>query len=289
VFALVDDALQELFETRMKTLGAGTTGVLPGQVGIQPPDKDWPSEFAASVPSPPTRGLNVYLAEVRENRKLRSNQRAERTVNGHVYSEPPPMRVDCHYVISAWSNNTRREARTREEHLVLAEALSVLVEVRAITVAGDELPTVIAPPDGFPKLAEFWGTMADKQPWRPVIELIVTVPIQPTTEFAGTEVTTLLAEYRPGFGSEGAETLIDIGGHVLAAGAAVPGAWVRLESVSGDLLDTATTDGRGRFRFARLEAQTYVFRAGATGAGSAERTVPVPSPTGDYDLRLLNP
>jgi hypothetical protein len=197
------------------------------------------------------------------------------------------MRVDCHYLISAWSGATDRVYKTRDEHRVLAEALAVLVEARAIRVAGVELPTTIAPPEGFAKLAEFWGTMGRKERWRPAVELVVVIPVQPTSEFAGPEVTTLFGEFRPGFSADGAETPIDVGGHVLdPLGVAVGGAWVRLETAAGDLLQTATTDEHGRFVFTRLGSQPYVLRAGATGIGGDAQPIDVPSPTGKYDLHL---
>ena len=167
MLADVDLAVRALLRARMSTLRNTAGVVAEGQIGIQPPDNLWISDVNGFNPP---KGLNVYLADVRENRKLRTNERIDRApVNGAVYREPAPSRFDCHYLISAWSGSTDRKAKTIDEHKILAEALTVLVEERAIAVGGLDLPTSIAPPEGFPKLAEFWGTMGEKHRWKPAI------------------------------------------------------------------------------------------------------------------------
>jgi hypothetical protein len=45
------------------------------QVGFQPPDEDWRGHVANLQ----RNGLNVYLVDLRENRQLRSNERAARS------------------------------------------------------------------------------------------------------------------------------------------------------------------------------------------------------------------
>jgi hypothetical protein len=66
----------------------------------------------------------------------------------------------------------------------------------------------------------------------------------------------------------------------------VTGAWVRLETLTGEGLRTTETDPEGRFTFSALRAGRYRVRTRATGLGEISRDVDVPSPTGEYDLRF---
>ena len=290
VLAEVDIALRRLFEERMTTLRPGSAGaVAQGQVGIQPPDDAWITKIGGFTPP---RGLNIYLAEVCENRKLRTNERLERTANGVVSRDRSPMRMDCHYLISAWSGAVDRGENTLTEHRVLAQALAVLVESRAITVAGAELPTTIAPPEGFPKLAEFWGTMGAK-PWKPAVQLVVTIPVSHSSEVAGAPVTTRFTEYGNAADPAAAELRVQIAGVVRdrsdpsIPAIAVARAWVRLESPTGAPLATTRSDAEGRFTFLDLASGSY--RLGVRADGRAEppvTTIAVPSTSGRYDLEF---
>lgn len=302
----VDDTLYHLFRNRLKLLGSP---VAPEQIRFQPPDADWRAHLTHLHAKP---ALNVYLVEMRENRKLRSNELEREYDNGgHVVAQRrAPARADCHYLITAWSSasedgtdpDVATHGGTSEEHAILHEVASLL-EANLPLVPADVwagsfpagfsadlavavLPTTVLPVDGFPKYGEFWGTMGAAQPWKPAVYFVVTVPLSTTSRRTGPPVTTLSGEFLPGFSANGAETVIDVGGHVLYSGDAVGGAWVRLETPAGDLLESTITDDKGRFKFKRIAAQTYVFRAGATGVGADERQLVVPSPYGDYDLHL---
>ncbi len=303
----VDDTLYHLFKNGLTSLGAP---IAPEQIRFQPPDADWRGHLTHINPK---SALNVYLVELRENRKLRSNERVrDYDAAGHVVSErPAPARVDCHYLITAWSGASEdgtdpdiaSHGGTSLEHAILHEVASLLGASQPLEparvwggsfpvgfstdIAVATLPTVILPGDGFPKYGEFWGTMGATQPWKPAVYLVVTVPLATTPRFPGPPVTAVIGEYRPGFEPAGSETLVDLGGHVLdAAGSAVDGAWVQVENAAGDLLQTASTDERGRFVFRRLRPQHYVLRAGASGVGAGSRAIDVPVATGEYDLHL---
>jgi hypothetical protein len=286
---VVDRALRDLFKAGMTELGAGTTGgVANTQIGFMPPDPDWAGVVSGLAPK---KALNVYLADLRENRKLRSNERLERTEDGMVYRDPAPMRVDCHYVVSAWSGATDKAAKTREEHVILAEALEVLKAADAVTVGGDELPMVLAPPDGFPKLAEFWGTMGEKHRWKPVIVVVVTIPVEAAGEVAGVEVTTRLTEYRQNGHAESGELQIQIAGVVTdqtyPSPVPVARAWVQLEDGAGNPLESTRTNARGEFTFLGLLPGTYRLRVRAEGrAELPPKQITVPAPTGRYDLEF---
>lgn len=73
-----------VFEELLRTVLAPAVGGSLDRIGFLPPNSTWRSLVTGSSL------LNVYLIELRENRKLRSS-----TGSG-------PVRIDCHYVISAW-------------------------------------------------------------------------------------------------------------------------------------------------------------------------------------------
>jgi uncharacterized protein DUF4255/carboxypeptidase family protein len=289
VLAEVDLALRALFQARMTTLLDGTPpSVLDTQIGIAPPDDDWIGDVRSGTPR---KALNIFLADLRENRRLRSTERVERVEQGVVVSEPAPMRVDAHYLITAWSPSEDRRTKTLDEHEVLAEAAGVLVEAQVLTVAGVELPTEILPPEGFPKLAELWGTMGEKHRWKPAILLVVTVPVARATDVDGTPVTTRLTEYTIDGAVESAELLIQIGGTVSdGLGNPVRRAWVQLEEDGGQALQATRSNADGQFDFLRVAPGAYRLRARADAhaellsppIGSPPMTVP--SPTGRYDV-----
>src|SRR5262245_48655344 len=89
----LDNLLRHLFLAQLVDITS------EDQVGFQPPDEDW----RGHVTNLQHNALNVYLVDLRENRKLRSNERARAVQNGMVSETPAPRRVDCHYLITAWS------------------------------------------------------------------------------------------------------------------------------------------------------------------------------------------
>jgi len=207
------------------------------QVRFQPPDADWRTYVSnLAVGGNPANALNVYLFDLRDNRRLRSNERVRTVENGIVNEEPAPARLDCHYLISAWSPAAISPAiePTLDEHGLLYQAVAVLMQ-RApfnpsrVYAAGSaalnawpapfrncDLPATVAPVEGFNKLAEFWSGMGQGALWKPGLQLIVTLPIALLVEIAGPMVTTRITEYRITGRPETAEVWVQIGGHVLS-------------------------------------------------------------------------
>jgi hypothetical protein len=204
-----------------------------------------------------------------------------------MVSVPAPMRVACHYLITAWSPAAESPDRAVDEHEVLADALRVLVEAGIIVVAGVELPTQILPPEGFPKLAELWGTMGAKRPWRPALLLVVTIPVQPGAVTAGPAVTTRTTEYRL---LDGASAVVErrtqIAGRLRdAAGAPVARAWVQLEEPGDVPVQATRTNAAGQFDFLRVQPGTYRLRARSDSHPEVRSPqFSVPSADGRYDL-----
>lgn len=301
----LDTLLHRLFRNSIAELTADA------QVRFQPPDEDWRSLVPGITDGAgnPGNSLNVYLVDLRENRKLRSNER-ERMVEGtDIFEVPPARRVDCHYLISAWSPVTVSIAidPTLDEHALLAEAARVLgahdeldpVEIYARSsppalpppqIAEERFPLTLLPVEGFPKYAEFWGTMGDKNRWKPCIYTVVTVALKEQPLPAGPMVTTTITRTLERGRPETADTRFHIGGIVYDKALPprpVPLAWVELFEALPPTRRAGFTraDAQGRFVFADVAAGDYRLHASATALGtSPPRAITVPEPTGNYDI-----
>jgi Pvc16 N-terminal domain/Carboxypeptidase regulatory-like domain len=314
---LLDNLLRHLFMDGLEGLKDVATPAGPKvpvqeqQIGVAPPNDAW-VQFVSSTR---LNALNVYLIEVRENRRLRSNERERGVTGGVSYSNPAPARLDCHYLISAWSPTediTVQVEPTLDEHQLLYDAAALLIRAAELNPSriyppgsaalgawgrfGDvSLPIVVGPPEGFPKLAEFWGTMGSKQPWKPALHLVVTLPIELLRETAGPMVTTRITEYRPSGATGTPDVWIQIAGSVIDARtdphaeAPVAGAWVQLETTGGQVLQRARTNELGRFTFVNVRPGSYSLTARAAGLGDLNppRPIDVPSSSGEYDLRFV--
>src|SRR6185437_5864164 len=179
-------------------------------VGFQPPDDDWRTK---AIPGN-ANAINVYLTELRENRRLRSNGRIRTVVGGDIAEEPEPRRIDCHYLVTAWSpaTVTPQVDPTLDEHALLYAITDAFAEADPLDAldvfAGVGLPpgfppllleypvpVTLLPVEGFHKYAEFWGTMGrHHQPWKPAVCLVSTLPLQTASRPVGPMVTTAMAE-----------------------------------------------------------------------------------------------
>ncbi len=295
MIAALDNLLRHLFLARVSGLKKAA------QIGFQPPNADW----VTYVHGLNALALNVYLVAFSENLQLRSNERT-RDLTGRLVNEiRDPRRLDCHYMITAWSPATANPPLVEpalDEHNLLHRVATALVDAepmvaRAIyapsplpkgfpeELADVELPSIFLWAQGFPATVDLWNTMS--QPWRPALHLTVTLPLLYTSQAAGEMVTTTITEYRRSGGGE-AEVWIQIGGQVLAGKPPLPvvAASVGLETPGGLPLQTADSDADGRFVFAKLATGSYMLRVRAAGFAETKRSIDVPSPTGEYDVKL---
>jgi len=158
--------------------------------------------------------------------------------------------------------------------------------------ADEELPHMLLPVDGFPKLEEFWSSMGKDQPLKPVVYLVVTIPVRHEPQTAGVLVTTRTSDWRLAPEKFPLGGFSDIGGAVLDGQGLppgtpprpVPGARVALEDMAGNALQSVAADGQGRFLFGRLAPGDYRIRVQAPGLGETLRQVAVPSGSGEYDV-----
>jgi hypothetical protein len=300
-----EQVLRDLLQSRVAALGGSLS-----QVGFEPPDDQWKGAVTAAG----EERLNLYLHDVRENRSLRTNETRRVPQDGWFREEPPRPRLDCRYLVTAWSPAVAMPPLvepTRDEHRLLADVAEVLLRHRALAtaevyepmwsfpsnntaasfpeLAGDELPLEVAVPDGGAGFAEFWSTM--KVPSRPALHVTVTVPvILKRSEREFPMVTTVAADYLPVTAAAAVERLHTLGGRVMGGSPSGPveGAWVRILGLAPPAVVAVsrrlTTGGDGRFVFSRLPAGQYELRAVAAGLGVLPRQVVVPSETGEYDI-----
>lgn len=72
---------------------------------------------------------DLFLYDVRENVELRSNEwQVERSAKGGVIQIPPPVRVDCSYLISAWAGDIE------SEHQLLSDIMVTLLRHPSLPV-----------------------------------------------------------------------------------------------------------------------------------------------------------
>lgn len=273
----------------------------PTQVSFQPPDEDW----RTAVSSLTENALNVYLVDVRERRDLRSNEWVTEVGPQGATRTPQPARVDCHYLITAWSPATVTPSTepSLDEHKLLYAAMAALFDASPLIaakiyptdsaafkaldplIANAELPTEVVPPEGFIKLAEFWGAMGTGHRWKPAIWLIVTVPVAMRTEIIGPVVTTRIIEFRQGDDPDTAEVFVQIAGTATRAGSAIDDALIRVER-DGVALQSFRTGPDGRFTFADLRPVPHILHVSAPGVPTHSIPIPVPNPHGGYDIAV---
>lgn len=247
------------------------------------PDKDWRAKASGLV-------LNIYLCRITENRDLRSGERrATRGADGLVTVEPPPARIDCHYLLTAWNMAAPTPGAEREpqEHRLLSQALYVLLRnpsVPRVYLNGLLAPQEIEPPllsaqveDSTANSPDFWSALGTYV--RPAIVCRATLALDLRRDVTGPMVTSIVA--RTGEGDE----LVTIGGLVRSSGPpphGVANAWVRVDETGR----VCTTDAEGAFRVEGLRPGSYTLSVRATGFHEAVRSVIVPAPDGIYNVTI---
>lgn len=299
------DALDEMIRTLLLDRVAALTD--PLQIRFEAPGPDWTAYLSdQSAGGDPLLGVSCYPVELRENTMLRSNELVRRERGGMVFREPAPMRVDVHYLLSAWDSAAMSEALEPglAEQKLLYAVLAALVHATPLNasrihpagsaalnavpeaIRDSDLATRVVPAEGYPRLAEFWTSMGATIRWRPAIHLVVTLPVLLDADVVGEPVTTELVGYGIDDGAV-VETRLTVGVQASRGAAAVADAWIRLETPLGVAVREGRADADGRLVFADLAAGRYVLRARATGLTDPDPlTVNVPSASGGYRVRF---
>ena len=159
--------IDDLDRTLDKLLRHELPPAIVDQVSISfaTPDNDFPP------PSVTLPAIDLFLYDIRENTELRNTQwNTERQLHGTATRTRLPVRVDCSYLITAWSSDSSN-ARAFDEHRLLSETMRVLLRHPTIpevllqgSLRGQEppLPASTLQPGRLPNPAEFWTALRGK-------------------------------------------------------------------------------------------------------------------------------
>lgn len=141
------------------------------EISFDAPDSDW----SAGVTKPT---VNLYLWDVRRNADdVESGFEIVEDEEGNKSRQPPKPRVDCRYLVTAWTTETQ------DEHALLGQVLATML-------ANDHLPTEhmvesyahvrplptfsVASADGKDQ-ADFWSAVGGQL--KPGLDLVVTATV----------------------------------------------------------------------------------------------------------------
>lgn len=243
------------------------------------------------APAPQT--VNLFVHELRENRTLRDPAPLRDPIPGMVRERRPPLRVDCTYMVTAWSSTTNAGTRTAEQHRLLSLALLWLSrhpEIPPVHCAGSlatavyHPPTMVAQAEGPATGVDFWTALGIAP--RPSFRLLVTIELElADVSPVGPPVVTKELRFLDRADGQALEEGFQIAGRVTAqtGGAPVVGALVTVLETG----QTAVTDERGRFSILGLTAGGYTLRTVRAGFTDRDTTVSVPGTAlDDYDHTL---
>ena len=255
-------------------------------IAFDQPEREWSSRL-----SRPT--LNLFLHDIRENLKLRASQQwlIEHNPDGTATQRRPPVRVDLHYMHTAWANEPD------DEHNLLARTLMALFRQPHLPqdLLPDSLkdqptpiPLRVAQEDELRNVADVWNALDNEM--RPSIALTVTLALDPYLPFTTPLVRT--RELRIGQSAEplseqlvqefGLDVFWTIGGIVRTEKS--------LEDVHLTLVERGLEvpiqieEGEGRFTIGKLRAGDYTLEVAADGRKPKRHKITVPAP--DYELEV---
>jgi hypothetical protein len=197
---MLDDLDKTLAELLKQELPSGVVSQVA--ISFAPPDDSFPPS-SVSLPA-----IDLFLYDIRENRELRNREwEVERRSDGTGSRKRPPVRVDCSYLITAWSSDAS-STPAYDEHMLLGEVLKVLLRYPAIpaaTLQGSlreqepSLPAVTIQPGQLQSMGEFWQALGGKA--KAALNYTVTIAIEPfAPQETGPLVTDKLLKFRQGRG-----------------------------------------------------------------------------------------
>jgi hypothetical protein len=259
--------------------------------GLTPPLKDAHIVFDRPVDpfAPQQTTVDLFLYDVRENLELRNNEPTITRTNGQATIIPPPLRLACSYLVTAWSTSAG-EAGTLQEQQLLAQVVQVLSRYPTIpdqflqgSLVGQDppMPMVTLHPDGLKNISEFWTSLGNKL--RPSLTVTATIAVQTldaqTAPMVITQDIKLQQLQPPGPFDES----FRIGGVVTGANNA-PIAAALVTLVNSGLV--ATTDAQGRYILGMVPSGNQNLRV---QSGNLDKTVAISVPAAagqDYNVTL---
>lgn len=251
-------------------------------------------EFTAPVESysPAAPTINLFLYDIRECTDLRSNEPVVERQGGMVTMHRPAPRVECAYLVTAWSGSgATGEAAVLKQHELLGAAMRVFAGTPFIP--GSLLQgSLVAQPFPVPLVTlpvavarnpfEFWSAIGGKL--RPSFTLTATIALELEAQSViAFQVTNKKIDLK------GTEPVFQIGGTVREK-ATAPALGAAINDVELALVELglhARSDLAGQFSFSGMPEGTYELKARKQGYVTASRQVQVPgdSPTA-FNLQL---
>jgi hypothetical protein len=274
--------IQDLSQTLKAIL---TQAGLPSPLSSAQIAFDRPTETFA--PTPPA--LDLFLYDLRENVELRSSEPTVRRSNGEATITPPPLRLACSYMVTAWPAGTG-DVAALQEHQLLSQALQVLSQYPTIpaqflkgTLVGQDppLPMVALHPDALKNLSEFWTSLGNKLRASLTVTVTIGMPVFPpvTAPIVITEEVDLEKLGLPA----AREAFFRIGGQVADA-TKTPLAGATVTLVERNL--TTTTDADGRYTLGPIPQGSYTLLV-QSGVKTQKKTIAVPAAASqNYNVQL---
>src|SRR6266540_1687665 len=203
-------------------------------ISFDVPNREFKSRLAK-----PT--LCVYLYNIQENRDLRGRTWERNHQNGSVATRRPPVRLDCSYMITAWSNEVE------DEHRLLTGAARVLFRnpvlpralLQGALADGIEITTEVAQPESFKDIVDIWSVLDNDL--RPSVRVTVTVPLDVDREYVTPQVKERELRYADPTWTEPPSDPVRLTGRLVRAGRPVAGARIRVD------FSSSTTNQEGEY------------------------------------------
>ncbi len=251
-------------------------------IAFDQPRREWSARL-----NRPT--LNVFLHDIRENVKLRNVQwERERSENGKTQARRTPVRLDLHYLITAWAIEPEDEHRLLTGTLMALFRHDHLPEDLLPEVFQDQpvpMPLKVAQYEEFRNPSDIWSALDNEL--RPGIICMVTLALNPylplETPLVRTRELRIAPTVTPAENrfSEGERPDIfwTIGGTV-QSGKPLESMQLTLVERSRDI----AIQPEGRFSIGNLEAGNYTLEVSIKGQKPSRHKITVPSP--DYELKV---
>jgi len=193
--------IDDLDKTIEELLRRELAPALLEQVGISfgAPDADFPPA-AVTLPA-----IDLFLYDIRENLELRNTQWViDRQNNGSAKKWRSPVRIDCSYLITAWSSESST-SRAMDEHRLLSEVIKVLIRYPVLpevllqgSLRGQEppLPSSTLQPGRLQSVAEFWQALGGKPKAALNYTVTIGVPVEAPVDTEGL-VTDKILNFHP--------------------------------------------------------------------------------------------
>lgn len=156
--------IDDLDRTLAALLREGLPRALVAQVAVTfaTPNDQFPPQ-GVKLPA-----VDLFLYDIRENRDLRQvDPRVEKRGDALVQVRPP-VRVDCSYLVTAWSSQSSNTP-AYDEHRLLGEVMRVLLRYPTLpksvlqgSLSGQDLPTSSLQSGHLQNLAEFWQALGGR-------------------------------------------------------------------------------------------------------------------------------